>query len=130
MFPRRVVVTGVGAVTPLGDSVSSSWKNLLLGLNGIKNILSLPDWDHLHSSLKNLSSHLGGPVWSIPPKSPLISLKLPRSFLFAEIAAREALIDSNFPGEFLENVGVFFGCGLPGVSEVYDNSELISSGVF
>ena len=124
---RRVVITGVGAVTPLGDTAHSSWQNLLSGLSGIRNILALPEWSHLHPQLRKLSSHLGAPVVSIQPSSD--SLKLPRSFLFAEMAASEALKDSNLPSAALDNVGVFFGCGLPGVSQVYDNYPLISSGV-
>lgn len=121
---RRVVITGVGAVSPLGGTVQSSWNNLLSGLSGIKNILSLPEWSHLHPHLQKSSSHLGAPVSSIPPTTG--SLKLPRSALFAEMAAAEALKDSELPVDTFENIGVFFGCGLPGVSEAYTS---MSSGV-
>lgn len=128
MSCRRVVITGLGAVTPLGDTAQSSWTNLLSGLSGIKNIISLPEWSHLHPHLQK-SSHLGAPVATISPSEYLGSLKLPRSALFAEMAAAEALKDSAFPVDAYENVGVFFGCGLPGVSEVYTDSHSMSSGV-
>ena len=126
---RRVVITGLGAVTPLGDTAQASWHNLLSGLSGIKNILALPEWSQLHPQLGKLPSHLGAPVQSISPLASSRTLKLPRSFLFAEMAAAEALKDANLPADVLENVGVFFGCGLPGASEVYDNSLSISTGV-
>ena len=124
---RRVVITGVGAVTPIGDTALTSWQNLLSGLCGIRNILDLPEWSHLHPQLAKMSSKLGAPVQSVPPDSD--SLKLPRSFRFAEIAAAEALKDSALPSESFEDVGVFFGCGLPGISQSFDNFQSISSGV-
>lgn len=127
---RRVVITGLGAVTPLGDTAHSSWTNLLSGLTGIKEILSLPEWSHLHRHNNNLSVHLGAPVSSAAAPSTVSgSFKLPRNALFAEMAAAEALKDSKLPIEFYENVGVFFGCGLPALSEVYNHSQSISEGV-
>jgi 3-oxoacyl-(acyl-carrier-protein) synthase len=122
---HRVVVTGLGCVTPVGLNATSSFQNLLSGLNGIRNILSLPDWQHLHAEIRQMSSHLAAPVLQIPPKTS--SIKLPRSFIFAEMAAKEALKDSNYQN--YENVGVFFGCGMPGVNEIYENSQSISNGV-
>lgn len=125
---HRVVVTGLGCVTPIGPSAVVSFQNLLSGLNGIRNILSLPEWSHLHQQLKPIPSHLAAPVLDFPPDNSTSSLsertKFPRSFLFAEMAAKEALKDSNL--ESTENVGVFFGCGMPGVNEIYENSLLIS----
>lgn len=121
---HRVVVTGLGCVTPVGLNANSSFQNLLAGLNGIKNILSLPNWQHLHPEIRHMPSHLAAPIIQINPKT--ASIKLPRSFIFAEIAAKEALKDlsSNY-----ENVGVFLGSGMPGVNEIYENSHSISNGV-
>lgn len=125
---HRVVVTGLGCVTPIGPSAVVSFQNLLSGLNGIRNILNLTQWSHLHQQLKALPSHLAAPVLDFPPNNSTASLsertKFSRSFLFAEMAAKEALKDSNL--ESFENVGVFFGCGMPGVNEIYENSLLIS----
>ena len=128
---HRVVITGIGAVTPLGLTATSSFQNLLNGLNGIHNILSLPEWRHLHREIRSLSSHLAAPVLGFPPhKSSLAErIKLPRNFRFSEMAASEALIDSALSEEFYENVGVFLGCAMPAISETYENSTLISENV-
>lgn len=42
---RRVVVTGLGMVSPLGISVESSWKNLISGVSGIVDIKDLPQFN-------------------------------------------------------------------------------------
>lgn len=122
---HRVVVTGLGCVTPIGLNVTSSFQNLLISLNGIRNILSLPDWHDLHTEIRHMPSHLAAPILQIPPKT--TSIKVPRSFIFAEMAAKEALKDS----KHCENVdiGVFFGCGMPGVNEIYENSHSIANEV-
>jgi len=129
MTSHRVVITGLGCVTPIGITATTSFQNLLSGLNGIRNILSLPEWQHLHREIKSLSSHLAAPVLALPPKVSSLSerTKFPRSFLFAEMAAKEALNDSNLGNH--DNLGVFFGCGMPGVTEIYENSPLISDSV-
>lgn len=125
---HRVVVTGLGTISPLGISTSSSWQNLLNGLSGIRNILSIPEWNHLHPEIRKLSSHLAAPVMEYPPSQGSLSqrTKFPRHFLFAEMAAAEALKDSNLPESFFENTGVFFGCGMPGLSEIYEHSKSTS----
>lgn len=125
MTSHRVVVTGLGCVTPIGITAAISFQNLLSGLNGIRNILHLPEWSHLHREIKSLASHLAAPVLEFPPN--LSSIKFPRSFLFAETAAKEALIDSNLDDR--ENIGLFFGCGMPGANEIYENSPLIFDNV-
>ena len=125
MTAHRVVVTGLGCVTPVGLTAPISFQNLISGHNGIRNILSLPDWKHLHNELKPLPSHLAAPVLTLPPNtSASLSerTKRPRSFIFAEMAAKEALNDSNLSN--FENIGVFFGCGMPGVTEIYENAPL------
>ena len=38
MSKRRVVVTGIGMVSPVGNSVTESWKNIILGISGVSNI--------------------------------------------------------------------------------------------
>lgn len=121
---HRVVITGVGTVNPLGLSVSSSWNNLLLGHCGVKNILSSPEWSHLHHEIIKLPSHLAAPVTGIPfERDQARRMKLPRHFQFAEMAASETLKDSNLTTKEFENVGIFFGCGMPGVSEVFESTK-------
>lgn len=116
---HRVVVTGVGTVNPLGTCTAASWQNLLSGCNGVRNLLDLPEWSHLHPEISKLSSKLAAPVTEIPPETcGRARMKLPRHFRFAEMAASETLKDSNL--QDLRDVGVFLGCGMPGVSEIYE----------
>ena len=130
---QRVVITGLGAVTPIGTSVKVAWNNLLQGHTGVRNILNLPAWQHLHPQLSSFPSHLAAPVLEIPPSqysNVSNRLKLPRSFHFAELAAVEALKDSGLTSRTEnDDIGVFFGCGMPGVSEIYETAPLISNKV-
>lgn len=96
---RRIVVTGMGAVTPLGASVSSSWSRLLAGKSGIHR---LPD-----EIVGDLPSKAGGAVPSagedheagfdpdsvLPPKD---QRKVDRFILFALAAAEEALAQAGW----------------------------------
>ena len=116
---HRVVVTGIGTVNPLGLTATGSWNNLLSGHSGIRNILEMAEWKHLHQDIFKLPSHLSAPVPGIPYEPEMMKrMKRPRHFLFAEMAAVEALKDSKLT--ISDRVGVFFGCGMPGVSEIYD----------
>lgn len=134
---QRVVITGLGAVTPIGTSVKVAWNNLLQGHTAVRNLLNLPAWQHLHPQLSSLPSHLAAPVLEIPPSqssntstSLSTRFKLPRSFHFAELAAAEALNDSGLTSHTVnDDIGVFFGCGMPGVSEIYETAPLISNKV-
>lgn len=127
---HRVVVTGVGCVSPIGLTAVASFQNLISGLSGITNLLELPDWNHLHQNICHLSSHLAAPIIQFPPRNSSLAerIKSPRSFLFAQTAASEALTDSGLISS-PENVGVFFGTGMAGVSEAFETASLIMGNV-
>ena len=55
MTGRRVVVTGLGMVAPVGLDVKSSWENILAGKSGIKPIT--------HFDIEPFSVHFGGPIY-------------------------------------------------------------------
>lgn len=63
MKKRRVVVTGIGMVTPLGDSVSETWKNLMEGKSGIGRLTRFnpddygadPDFPRIAGEVKNFN---------------------------------------------------------------------------
>lgn len=96
---RRIVVTGMGAVTPLGASVSSSWSRLLAGKSGIRRLTE--------EIVGDLPSKAGGAVPSagedheagfdpdsvLPPKD---QRKVDRFILFALAAAEEALAQAGW----------------------------------
>ena len=87
IMEKRVVVTGLGAVTPIGHNVASYWKNLLDGVCGIDFIKSFPTDD--------LPSKVAAEVKDFDPVA--LGLDLPfvrkqdRFTVFATIAAEEAL---------------------------------------
>lgn len=118
---HRVVVTGLGCVTPIGLSAQESFKSLLAGRVGIKNLLECPSWTHLHPQLSHVATPFAAPILEIDPK-PSADLKRPRSHLLAELAADEAIKDSGLGN--LTNTGVYFGVGLPEfeiLSETFPN---------
>jgi len=93
---RRVVVTGMGAVTPLGNSLKQTWQRLLEGVSGIGALV--------HYDVTGLACQIGGEVrdfrpeeWVVPREAPYMDRGLP----FACAAAKEALDDSGL----LENGG-------------------------
>ena len=59
MAGRRVVVTGLGLVAPVGLDVKSSWANILAGKSGIKPIT--------HFDVETFSTRFGGPIYGFDP---------------------------------------------------------------
>src|SRR5690242_13154158 len=94
---RRVVVTGMGAVTPLGHTVQQTWQGLLEGRCGVDTI-SLFD-------ASRFETRVGGEVRSFPFESlnpdPLIAEVLDRKNAFGYAAAQQAMADAGLlhPGE-------------------------------
>src|SRR5919202_3659165 len=101
--PRRVVVTGLGAVTPVGNTATESWANLLAGRSGI-DTLTLFD-------VSNFGVKIGGEVKDFKPEQHIASKELrhmDRSAKFALVATKEAMSDSGLelPLACPERVGV------------------------
>ena len=126
---RRVVVTGLGLVTPLGSGVEASWSRLLEGRSGIRHI------DRFDVS--DLPCRIAGMV---PPESEpggfratdyVEPRELRRSDLFityAIAAATQALADSGFEPrseEERERAGVLIGSGIGGLSTIADTAVLL-----
>src|SRR5438270_6073355 len=87
---RRVVVTGLGAVTPVGNTVAESWTNLLAGCSGI-DTLTLFD-------PSAFAVRIGGEVKNFKPEEHISSKELrhmDRSSKFALVATREAVADAD-----------------------------------
>ena len=108
---RRVVVTGVGAVTPIGNNVKDTWNNLKSGKNGIAPI-SLFD-------TSNLKSKLGAEVKDFDPKEYLEvneTLRTDSYAQFAVAAAKQAVDESKIEGTVEpERFAVMFGTGIGGI---------------
>lgn len=112
---RRVVVTGVGAVTPLGQEVGQLWDNVLAAESGIHR-LSLIDPDRF-------KVQLAGDIPDFSPGAycdPKDHKRLDRFTLFAMYAAGKAIEDSklNVADEDPYRCGVILGSGIGGLSEI------------
>ena len=115
MSQRRVVVTGLGATTPLGGDVDSTWKALLAGQSGVR--LLTEDWREL------LPVHFAARVATEPADQMerVEMRRLDRSEQFALIASREAWKDAGSPDDIdKERLGVVIASGIGGVITLLD----------
>lgn len=112
---RRVVITGVGAITPIGNNVDSFWEGIKCGKNGIDEIFSF--------NTENMKVKMAAEVKSFDP-SEFIDKKevkrMDRYTQFALIAAEESIKDSKLDFNTLnkERVGIMFGSGIGGLCTI------------
>jgi 3-oxoacyl-[acyl-carrier-protein] synthase II len=107
---QRVVVTGLGATTPLGGDAASTWSAMLAGQSGVKVLTE--DWVDM------LPVHIAAPV-AVEPSELLPvpqTKRMDRSGQFALIAAREAWADAGSPEVDPERMGVVIASGIGGVT--------------
>jgi 3-oxoacyl-[acyl-carrier-protein] synthase II len=115
---RRVAVTGIGAVTPIGLDAPSTWRAALAGESGIDWITSFDASD--------MPVRIAAEVKGFDPSSVASAKevrKLERNVLLGLSAAREALTDANLNGFDPARVGIIFGSaigGIPGIVEQVD----------
>ena len=115
MSERRVVVTGLGATTPLGTDVETTWQALLAGQSGVR--LLTEDWREL------LPVHFAARVATEPADQMerVEMRRLDRSEQFALIASREAWKDAGSPDDIdKERLGVVIASGIGGVITLLD----------
>jgi len=117
---RRVVVTGLGAVTPVGNTREEFWTRLIAGESGIAPITAFDATDFI--------TRIAGEVKEWNPEQ-LIGRKearrMDRFTQFAFVAAREAIEDANLPEDeaFKERVGGVIGTGIGGIITFWLNSD-------
>lgn len=108
---RRVVVTGIGAVTPLGNNTADTWQNMKSGRNGIAPIT--------HFNTDNFKAKLGAEVKGFDPKEYLEVnevLRTDRYAQFAVAASQQAVEESGVKGTVEpERFAVLFGTGIGGI---------------
>lgn len=111
---RRVVVTGIGAVTPVGIGVKTSWENLVAGRSGIGPITRF--------DASTYPSRVAGEVKGFHPEDFMPKKLVSRvdTFIHYAIAAtQEAIEDAGLAGQSLgEKAGVIIGVGMGGVGIV------------
>jgi len=117
---RRVVVTGMGAVSALGNDVASTWEGLLAGRSGIRTIQAFDP--------SRLDSRIAGEVRDFDPSDVLDRKemrRMDRYIQFGLVVARQALDQAGLPGRLdgpgAERAGVILGSGLGGVATLFDN---------
>ena len=107
---KRVVVTGMGVITPLGADVPSTWESLLAGRSGVRQLTD--DW------AAELPARIA--AWAAADPATLIdrvqSRRLDRCEQFALIAAREAWANAGSPEVNPERLGVVVSSGIGGVA--------------
>ena len=127
---RRVVVTGIGAVTPLGNNLNSTWQNLIAGKSGITRIPdSMFETDDLNVKIAGIVGtedelNLGNYV--VPAKE---QKKMGRFIHLAILASAHAIEDSGWKPETEEEsyrTGVLIGSGIGGLIAIEQNAVLLS----
>jgi 3-oxoacyl-[acyl-carrier-protein] synthase II len=110
---RRVVVTGMGAVTPLGNDVRAFWSRLVRGESGVRTIQSFDP--------ERVASKVAGEVVDFDPSIVLDRKEIRRNDRYTQlalVAGREAMNDAGLPevlqGEEAERTGTIIGSGLGG----------------
>ncbi|MFZ9441796.1 MAG: beta-ketoacyl-ACP synthase II [Candidatus Nanopelagicaceae bacterium] len=109
MSDRRVVITGLGALSPLGHDVVSTWSALLQGKSGVRHLPA--DWP------ADIPAKIAAPVATEPSElmDRVEIRRLDRSEQFALIASREAWKDAGEPAVVSERLGVVIASGIGGV---------------
>jgi 3-oxoacyl-[acyl-carrier-protein] synthase II len=117
---KRVAITGVGAITPLGLDAPSTWRAALAGESGI-GWISTFDTD-------GLPVRVAGEVKGFDPASVVSAKearKLERNVLLGVAAGREALDDAGLNGFDPDRVGVIFGSAIGGVPGIVEQADTL-----
>ncbi len=119
---KRVVVTGIGAITPLGLTAEDSWKEIKAGTCGIKPI-SVFDTEGF--DVKVAAEVQDFNVTDYMKKKE--AKKMDRFIQFAVAAGREAMADADLDLEAIdpESFGVILGSGIGGLTAIHDESLLL-----
>jgi 3-oxoacyl-[acyl-carrier-protein] synthase II len=121
---RRVVITGLGVVTPIGNDVSTFWEGLLEGRSGAGPITRFDPAEmevRIAAEVKDFD-----PVVLFGKRG---ARRNDRFTHFALEAARQAIADADlkFDGDDGQNVGVLIGTGIGGVITMLDNFEVLQA---
>ncbi len=116
---RRVVVTGLGAVTPVGNDIPTMWKNMLDGVCGIDKITKF--------DTENLAVKIAGEVKDFDPTTVIEKRDVRKTdiyTIFALAAATEAVEDSGIIGTVdPKRLGSYIGAGIGGLNTFFENAQ-------
>ncbi len=124
MIGRRVVVTGMGMVSPLGNSVDETWSNVLAGKSGVRPIESFDVSAYstrISASVKDFDS--------TPYLQPKEARKMDVFVQFGMVAGIQAMRDSGLEvtDETASRVGCAIGSGIGGIGQIEKNTEIVLS---
>lgn len=126
MTKRRVVVTGLGMLSPLGLSVDETWRRLLAGESGIGEIT--------HFDCSDYSTRFAGQVDNFDPQEYIEKKETKKMDRFIQLgiaAGKQAMADSGLTitEENAHRVGVAIGSGIGGLEQIEQNhTKLMNSG--
>src|SRR5512142_1315967 len=120
----RVVVTGMGAISPVGSNVTTTFENLKAGHSGIARMTAFDP--------TNLATHFGGEVKGYDPKEHFDvkeARRLERFVQFAVVAAREAVADAHLEitSENCERIAVVIGSGIGGALNAAEQVKVLET---
>ena len=131
---RRVVITGMGIVSPVGTGIEHAWKNILAGKSGISKLES-EEFADLPCQIAGVPAQGTGPGEYNPDAviDPKEQKRIDRFIAYAGVAADEAIRDACLPplggecpaqpdegGLDPERIGVYIGGGIGGLTTIYD----------
>ena len=122
---RRVVVTGLGTINPLGKNVDSSWDALINSKSGVSKISRF--------KVDSFPCKIAGTIDESYINEEIVSLrdqrKVDRFIILGLIAAEEAIKDSGFISENEDafRSGVMVGSGIGGLDTIYKNSSILDN---
>ena len=122
---RRVVVTGLGTINPLGNTVDSSWNSLINSNSGISRISKF--------NVDNYPCKIAGLINDTEINQEIVSTreqrKIDRFITLGLIAADEAIKDSGFVSQNESSLrsGVMVGSGIGGLDTIYKNSSILDN---
>ncbi|MBK7616874.1 MAG: beta-ketoacyl-ACP synthase II [Vitreoscilla sp.] len=126
MTRRRVVVTGLGLISPVGNTVTEGWSNLIAGRSGIANITKF--------DASGITCHFAGEVkgFKVEEYIPGKEAKAMDSFIhFGMAAAIQAVQDAGLPTgnalseEQAERIGCMIGSGIGGLPEIEATARMV-----
>jgi 3-oxoacyl-[acyl-carrier-protein] synthase II len=123
--PRRVVITGMGLISPIGLDVPTAWAALMAGQSGIRPITLFPTDD--------FRVKIAGEAWGFDPLNYLSSKEIrraDRNVHFALAAAQEALLQAGLSaplsGALAEATGTLIGSGAGGIKTYMSQQEILN----
>ncbi len=125
MAGRRVVVTGVGIIAPVGLDVASAWENILAGRSGIQPIT--------HFDVEPFSSRFGGPIYGFDATQYVSKKEAKKmdAFIHYGIAAGSQAIEASgvpINDETRRRIGVAIGSGIGGITGIENNYAAYAAG--